>query len=79
MPYNKQKRRPRRTTKKCRLCEANVKYIDYKDLRNLRDYLTEKGKIVPRRITGNCAHHQNLVKTAIKRARQMGLLPYIKY
>ncbi len=73
-----QQRRRRKKVKKCRLCEMKVEYVDYKDLRLLRDFLNEKGKIIPKRVTGNCAKHQRMVKTAIKRARHMALLPYIE-
>nr|WP_257008777.1 30S ribosomal protein S18 [Pseudothermotoga sp.] len=64
--------------KKCRLCEMKIEYVDYKDIRLLSDYLNEKGKIIPKRVTGNCAKHQRMIKVAIKRARHMALLPYIK-
>jgi small subunit ribosomal protein S18 len=50
--------------------------IDYKDSKTLRYFVTERGKIVPRRISGNCAKHQRVLTTAIKRARQIALLPY---
>jgi small subunit ribosomal protein S18 len=53
-------------------------YVDYKDTRLLSEFLTDKGKIIPKRLTGNCSKHQRMVKVAIKRARQMGLLPYLK-
>ncbi|ABS60528.1 MULTISPECIES: 30S ribosomal protein S18 [Fervidobacterium] len=72
-------RQRRRKVKACKMCEMNVEYVDYKDIRILKDFLNEKGKILPRRLTGNCAKHQRMVKIAIKRARQMALLPYIKY
>ncbi|MCL5269016.1 MAG: 30S ribosomal protein S18 [bacterium] len=51
-------------------------YIDYKDLNRLRNYVTDSGKILPRRITGNCARHQRMTTVALKRARSMALLPY---
>ncbi len=70
--------RRRRTRKKCRLCASKTKYIDYKNTSMLRDFITEKGKIIPKRITGNCAKHQRLVKEAIQRARHVALLPYTK-
>ncbi|WP_448522392.1 30S ribosomal protein S18 [Pseudothermotoga sp.] len=73
-----QKRRRKKRIKKCRLCEMKVEYVDYKDIRLLSDYLNEKGKIIPKRVTGNCAKHQRMIKVAIKRARHMALLPYIK-
>ncbi|MCX7654663.1 MAG: 30S ribosomal protein S18 [Fervidobacterium sp.] len=72
-------RQRRRKVKACKMCEMKVEYVDYKDTRILRDFLNEKGKILPRRLTGNCAKHQRMVKDAIKRARQMALLPYIRY
>lgn len=69
----------RRKPKVCKLCQSKIEYVDYKDTKLLKEFLTEKGKIIPRRITGNCAKHQRMVKIAIKRARQMALLPYVKY
>lgn len=66
----------RRRRKPCRLCENKVKVIDYKDERLLRRFVLERGKIVPRRVTGNCARHQRLLTTAIKRARHLAMLPY---
>ena len=71
--------RRRRKPKVCKLCQSKVEYVDYKDTKLLKEFLTEKGKIIPRRITGNCAKHQRMVKIAIKRARHMALLPYVKY
>ncbi|ACJ75117.1 ribosomal protein S18 [Thermosipho africanus TCF52B] len=73
------KYRKKRKPKVCKLCQSKVEYVDYKDIKLLREFLTEKEKIIPRRITGNCAKHQRMVKIAIKRARQMALLPYVKY
>jgi len=75
---DQQRRRRRKRIKKCRLCEMKIEYVDYKDIRLLSDYLNEKGKIIPKRVTGNCAKHQRMIKVAIKRARHMALLPYIK-
>jgi len=71
--------RRKKKVKQCKLCEMKVEYVDYKDTKLLKDFLNEKGKILPKRLTGNCAKHQRMVKTAIKRARQMALLPYIRY
>ncbi|AIY85880.1 MAG TPA: 30S ribosomal protein S18 [Thermotoga naphthophila] len=71
-------RRRKKKVKKCRLCEMKLDYVDYKDTRLLSEFLTDKGKIIPKRLTGNCSKHQRMVKVAIKRARQMGLLPYLK-
>ena len=68
----------RRTSRKkvCSFCVEKVDYIDYKDVSKLRKYITERGKIVPRRVTGTCAYHQSHLTTAIKRARTVALLPY---
>ncbi len=71
----RRRRFPRR--KVCRFCVEGVKYIDFKNYRMLRDFLTERGKIMPRRITGNCAHHQRMLTTAIKRARNIALLSFV--
>ena len=67
---------PRR--KVCRFCENGELYIDYTNYRRLRDFLTERGKIIPRRISGNCARHQRMLSSAIKRARYMALLSYVR-
>ena len=71
----KKKRMSRK--KVCAFCADKCEYIDYKDVNKLRKYITEKGKIVSRRQTGTCAKHQREVTTAIKRARNMALLPYV--
>jgi small subunit ribosomal protein S18 len=67
-------RRPRR--KVCQFCVDKVDRIDYKDVAKLRRFVTERGKILPRRISGNCAKHQRQVTVAIKRARNIALLPF---
>ena len=67
-------RRPRR--KVCSFCVDKVEEIDYKDVAKLRRFITERGKILPRRISGNCAKHQRQVTVAIKRARNIALLPF---
>ncbi|MBQ9480212.1 MAG: 30S ribosomal protein S18 [Selenomonadaceae bacterium] len=67
-------RRPRR--KVCAFCVDKIEYIDYKDAAKLRRFITERGKILPRRISGNCAKHQRQVTLAIKRARNIALLPF---
>ena len=68
----------RRSKRKvCVLCVDKVENIDYKDTAKLRRYITERGKIVPRRISGNCAKHQRQLTVAIKRARQIALLPFV--
>lgn len=70
------KRDKRKKRRMCNFCADKVEGIDYKDLVKLRRYITERGKILPRRITGNCALHQRQLTVAIKRARIMALLPY---
>jgi len=68
----------RRTKKKvCMFCVDKVESIDYKDTAKLRRYVSERGKIVPRRISGNCAKHQRQLTIAIKRARTIALLPFV--
>jgi small subunit ribosomal protein S18 len=67
-------RRPRR--KVCSFCVDKVEDIDYKDVSKLHKYVTERGKILPRRISGTCAKHQRQLTIAIKRARQVALLPF---
>jgi small subunit ribosomal protein S18 len=62
--------------KVCAFCVDKVENIDYKDIARLRRYMSERGKILPRRVTGTCARHQRELTTAIKRARQVALLPY---
>ena len=66
------KRRP----KVCFFCVDKVEHVDYKDVEKLRKYVNERGKIMPRRVTGNCAKHQRQLTEAIKRARYMALLPF---
>ncbi|MDA8229508.1 MAG: 30S ribosomal protein S18 [Desulfitobacterium hafniense] len=67
-------RRPRKRV--CSFCVDKVESLDYKETHKLRKYVTERGKILPRRISGNCAKHQRQVTVAIKRARSIALLPY---
>lgn len=68
---------PRRGKKKfCQFCADKVDYVDYKDIALLRKFMSERGKVRARRVTGNCAEHQRLVARAIKNAREMALLPY---
>lgn len=66
--------RPRK--KVCDFCKDKNKKIDYKELDSLKKYVNERGKILPRRITGTCARHQRMVTREIKRARQIAILPY---
>lgn len=63
--------------KRCRFCVDHVDSLDYKDSIRLRKNLTERGKIIPRRITGNCSHHQRQVAEAVKRARYIALIPSV--
>ena len=67
-------RRPRK--KVCNFCVDKIDEIDYKDVEKLRKYVRDKGKILPRRVTGTCAKHQRKVTEAIQRARHIALLPY---
>ena len=68
---------PRKLKKKvCQFCKDKVTYVDYKDTGLLRKYISDRGKIRARRVTGNCTRHQRDVATAIKNAREMALLPY---
>jgi len=67
-------RKPRR--KFCAFCKDKVECIDYKDTNTLKRYISDRGKIRPRRVTGNCAQHQRALSQAIKRAREMALIPY---
>ncbi len=74
-PGGPRKRRPFQRRKVCRFCAEKNLTIDYKEPRTLRFFVTERGKIVPRRISGNCAAHQRQITEAIKRARNIALLP----
>ena len=62
--------------KVCVFCVDKVVFIDYKDVMRLKKYITERGKILPRRVTGNCAKHQRGLTDAIKRSREIALMPY---
>lgn len=64
--------------KSCSLCEDDVEMVDYKDPELLDRFLTDRGKILPRRATGACSRHQKQLSSAIKRARYLALIPYIK-
>lgn len=63
--------------KVCQFCVDKVEYIDYKDVARLRRFMSERAKILPRRVTGTCARHQRELTVAIKRARQIALLPFV--
>ena len=74
---DRQMNRGRKARKKvCGYCVDKVENIDYKDIARLRRYMSERGKILPRRVTGTCARHQRELTVAIKRARHLALLPY---
>ena len=66
-----------RRKKVCQFCSDNAEAMDYKDVDKLKKYITERGKILPKRVTGTCAKHQRELTVAIKRARIMALLPYV--
>lgn len=72
---NRGSKKPRR--KVCAFCVDKAEHIDYKDVAKLRRYISERSKIVPRRVTGTCARHQRELTSAIKRARFIALLPYV--
>ena len=72
----KRSRKPRK--KVCAFCMDKIEMIDYKDVPRLRRFLSDRAKIIPRRVTGTCAKHQRDLTTAIKRARYVALLPYVK-
>lgn len=63
--------------KVCSFCVDKIDHIDYKDVTRLRRYMSERAKIIPRRVTGTCAHHQRQLTVAIKRARHLAMLPYV--
>lgn len=77
--HSEQRGEGRRTYQKkkvCRFCKHPEMTIDYKDAKALRPYITERGRIVPRRISGTCAKHQRVVSAAIKRARNLAIIPF---
>ncbi len=79
MERNERSRGGRRNSRRkvCAFCADKVETIDYKDVARLRRYISERAKIVPRRVTGTCARHQRELTVAIKRARHIALLPYV--
>ena len=77
MAFDKNNLKNRKRRKVCQFCEKKATFVDYKDTATLSHYLSERGKILPRRTTGACAMHQRQVTEAIKRARQVALLPYV--
>jgi small subunit ribosomal protein S18 len=70
------RKRRKKRPKVCHFCVDKVTHVDYKDIDRLRKYITDRGKIVPRRVTGACAKHQRQLTRAIKRARIVAFLPY---
>ena len=76
-PDSRKRKRFFHRRKVCRFCADSSMLIDYKEPKTLRYFISERGKIIPRRITGTCAKHQRSLTTAIKRARTIALLPYI--
>ena len=68
----------RRPAKSCPFCETRVHFIDYKDDRTLGRFITDHGKILPARLSGTCARHQRQLATAVKRARFLALIPYVR-
>jgi small subunit ribosomal protein S18 len=70
------KRKRFQKRKSCKFCEDKVVAIDYKDVKLIKMYVSERGKIIPRRITGSCAKHQRSLTTSIKRARSIALIPF---
>ncbi len=84
MPVSNRNRKPDTRKKRffhrrkvCRFCADSTIIIDYKDIKTLRYFITERSKIIPRRISGTCAKHQRALATEIKRARTIALLPYV--
>ncbi len=71
------KKSQERRRKQCPFTAAGIQKIDYKDVQTLQQFITERGKIIPRRITGVSAHHQRLLTQAVKRARHIALLPFV--
>jgi small subunit ribosomal protein S18 len=71
------RRRSYRRQKVCKFCVDKVEQVDYKDVRRLRSFVTERGRILPRRISGTCAPHQRQLTVAVKRARNIALLPFV--
>jgi small subunit ribosomal protein S18 len=71
------RRRPIQRRKVCRFCADSTLKVDFHDINTLKYFITERGKIIPRRISGNCSYHQRLVTRAIKRARQIALMPFV--
>ena len=71
------RRNRKRRKKVCAFCMDKIEHIDYKDVPRLRRYLSDRAKIIPRRVTGTCARHQRQLTVAVKRARHLAFLPYV--
>lgn len=76
-PYGAGKDSAVRKKRTCRFCDNKEIYVDYKDEKRLQRFLSEQGKIIPKRITGTCARHQRQLTKALKRARHLALLPFV--
>lgn len=70
--------KPRKRKKVCYCCQHKLDTVDYKDVEALKKNITDRGKILPRRVTGACAKHQRIIAQSIKRARHMALIPFVK-
>ncbi|MCK5125322.1 MAG: 30S ribosomal protein S18 [candidate division Zixibacteria bacterium] len=80
MAFNKKKKSKfgdKRRKRHCRFCENHIDVVDFRDDRLLRRFVTERGKIIPRRISGTCARHQRTLTTSIKRARHLAIMPFV--
>ncbi len=77
MAFDKKRNAGPRKKKFCQCCSEKVDTVDYKDVEKLRKYITERGKILPKRVTGTCAMHQRAITKSIKRARIVALIPYV--
>ena len=76
MAFDKSQK-PHKRRKVCQICVDKADFVDYKDTLKLKKFLSERSKILPRRTTGTCAYHQRLLTEAVKRARQVALIPYV--
>lgn len=73
----RENREDKKKHKNCSFCAEKIDSVDYKDAARLKRYLTEAGKIIPRRITGTCASHQRMIATSVKRAREASIINYV--
>ena len=77
MAFDKNNGKTHKRRKVCQFCVDKATFVDYKDVAKLKKFTSERGKILPRRMTGTCAKHQRQLSTAIKRARTIALMPYV--